>query len=192
MGQRSQIFVRYEEDGRKKMVARYYSWNYGERMISRARYGMAWIKSLYKYPYNIGYKLYRILDTNFDMVDCTISSNLLKEYVEDNWTDYTLNDFMFNMQDNNDGKLLIDMLPDGMIKYAFFDCDNEKVMSAAEYMDWDRGKEWTTPTEYMSQEVIDTCKENIADIDKMAVQMTEDEVRKFMDLDYSYLLAEVE
>lgn len=81
MGQRSQIFVRYDEDGRKKMVARYYQWNYGERMISRARHGMAWMKFYYKAPYEIGYKLYRILDTNFDMVDCTISSNLLKGHI---------------------------------------------------------------------------------------------------------------
>jgi len=192
MGQRSQIFVRYDEDGKKKMVARYYQWNYGERMISRARYGIAWIKSIYKYPDEIGYKLYRILDTNFDMGDCTISSNLLKEYIEENWLYYPLNDFMFNQQGNNNGKLLIDIFPDGTIKYAFLDCDNEKVMSAAEYMDWDMGEEWTTPTEYMSQEVIDTCKENIEDIDKMAVQMIEDEVREFMEFDYSYLSAEVE
>ena len=99
---------------------------------------------------------------------------------------------MFNQQGNNNGKLLIDIFPDGTIKYAFLDCDNEKVMSAAEYMDWDMGEEWTTPTEYMSQEVIDTCKENIEDIDKMAVQMIEDEVREFMEFDYSYLSAEVE
>ena len=34
MGQRSQIFVRYQEtDGTRKLVARYYGWNYGERMI---------------------------------------------------------------------------------------------------------------------------------------------------------------
>lgn len=192
MGQRSQIFVRYDEDGRKKMVARYYQWNYGERMISRARYGIAWLQSSYKCPHNIGYKLHRILDTNFDMVDCVISSNILKEYVEDNWIDYTLNDFMFNIQDNNDGKLLIDVFPDGIIKYAFLDCGNEKVMSATEYMNWDNGEEWTTPTEYMSREVIDTCKKNIEDIDKIAVQMTEDEVREFMGFDYSYLSAEVE
>lgn len=39
MGQRSQIFVRYQEtDGTRKLVARYYGWNYGERMISRARH----------------------------------------------------------------------------------------------------------------------------------------------------------
>ena len=45
MGQRSQIFVRYQEtDGTRKLVARYYGWNYGERMISRARHTIEWLK----------------------------------------------------------------------------------------------------------------------------------------------------
>lgn len=188
---RSQIFVRYKEDGERKMVARQYPMNYGECMISRARYGIAWIKSICKYIDEVGYKLYRVLDTNFDMGDCTISSNLLIEYVEDDLLHDTLNDFMFNQQSNDNGKLLIDILPDGTIKYSFLDCDNEKVMSAAEYMDWDMGEKWTTPTKYMSQKVIDTCKRNIEDINKMAVQMTEDEVREFMEFDYSYLLENV-
>lgn len=34
MGQRSQIYVRYNE---KLLFARYFQWNYGTRMISRAR-----------------------------------------------------------------------------------------------------------------------------------------------------------
>ena len=34
MGQRSQIYIRYNGDIK---VANYYQWNYGERMISRAR-----------------------------------------------------------------------------------------------------------------------------------------------------------
>ena len=28
MGQISQIFVRYEDNGQKKIIARYYQWNY--------------------------------------------------------------------------------------------------------------------------------------------------------------------
>ena len=34
MGQRSQIYIRYNG---KLIVANYYQWNYGERMISRCR-----------------------------------------------------------------------------------------------------------------------------------------------------------
>ena len=49
MGQRSQIFVRYnKEEGKKHIIARYYQWNFAERMISRARYGMGWIHQMVK------------------------------------------------------------------------------------------------------------------------------------------------
>ena len=45
MGQRSQIFVRFEKEfGEKEIVARYFNWNYGERMISRVYHTIAWIK----------------------------------------------------------------------------------------------------------------------------------------------------
>ena len=83
MGQRSQIFVRYQEtDGPRKLVARYYGWNYGERMISRARHTMEWLKENYELISFYAEKIPRILDTNFDMRDCVISSDILKEYQE--------------------------------------------------------------------------------------------------------------
>ena len=45
MGQRSQIFVRFEKEfGEKEIVARYFNWNYGERMISRVYHTIDWIK----------------------------------------------------------------------------------------------------------------------------------------------------
>ena len=190
MGQRSQIFVRYEENGQKKMIARYYQWNYGERMISRARYGIEWLKDMYKYTFEFKRKLYRILDTNFDMIDCVISSDIIKEFVNNGWENdgYTLNNFMFYQQDNNDGKLFIDVLPDGTIKYAFLDYDNKKIMSGTEYMEWDRGRNWKNPTEYFDQEDIDICIKNIKEINKMATKMTADEVKEFMETDYSYLV----
>lgn len=190
MGQRSQIFVRYEENGQKKMIARYYQWNYGERMISRARYGIEWLKKMYKYSFEIERKLYRILNVNFDMIDYAISSDIIKEFVDDDWENsgYTLNNFMFYQQDNNDGKLFIDVLSDGTIKYAFLDYDNKRIMSGTEYMKWDRGKGWKNPTEYFDQEDIDICIKNIKEINKMAKKMTADEVKEFMEMDYSYLI----
>lgn len=191
MGQRSQIFVRYEDNGQKKMIARYYQWNYAERMISRARYGIEWLKEMYEYPFEIARKLYRILDTNFDMIDCVISSDIIKEFVDDDdWENegYTLNNFMFYAQGNNDGKLFIDVLSNGTIKYAFLDYDNKKIMSGTEYMKWNRGKGWKNPTEYFDQEDIDICIKNIKEINKMAKKMTADEVKEFMEMDYSYLI----
>lgn len=190
MGQRSQIFVRYEENGQKKMIARYYQWNYAERMISRARYGIEWLKKTYKYSFEIERKLYRILNVNFDMIDYAISSDIIKEFVDDDWKNsgYTLNNFMFYAQDNNDGKLFIDVLSNGTIKYAFLDYDNKKIMSGTEYMKWDYGKGWKNPTEYFDQEDIDICIKNIKEINKMAKKMTADEVKEFMETDYSYLI----
>lgn len=190
MGQRSQIFVRYEDNGQKKMIARYYQWNYAERMISRARYGIEWLKEMYEYPFEIARKLYRILDTNFDMIDCVISSDIIKEFVDDNWGNdgYTLNNFMFYAQDNNDGKLFIDVLSNGTIKYAFLDYNNKKIMSGTEYMKWNRGKDWKNPTEYFDQEDVDICIKNIKEINKMATKMKADEVKEFMEMDYSYLI----
>lgn len=190
MGQRSQIFVRYEDNGQKKMIARYYQWNYAERMISCARYGIEWLKEMYEYPFEIARKLYRILDTNFDMIDCVISSDIIKEFVDDDWENegYTLNNFMFYAQDNNNGKLFIDVLSNGTIKYAFLNYDNKKIMSGTEYMRWDRGKDWKNPTEYFDQEDVDICIKNIKEINKMATKMTADEAKEFMETDYSYLI----
>lgn len=46
MGQRSQIYVRASG---QLIVANYYQWNYAERMISRARYGIEYIDSVKDY-----------------------------------------------------------------------------------------------------------------------------------------------
>lgn len=127
MGQRSQIFVRYEEKGTKKLIARYYQWNFGETMISRARYSIEWLKEHYIYPWSIQEKLYRIMDTNFDYIDVVKSSDIIKEYVAENWqVEYSLTEFLFQRQDNNDGKLLIDIDESGEVKFAFLNRENKK------------------------------------------------------------------
>ena len=59
-------------------------------------------------------------------------------------------------------------------------------MNAKEYMEWDNGKDWDTPTEYMSQKTINVCKENIKEIENMAIKMTDEEVKEFMESDYFY------
>lgn len=186
MGQRSQIFVRYQEtDGTRKLVARYYGWNYGERMISRARHTMEWLKENCKYTSLCVEKIPRILDTNFDMRDCVISSDILKEYQELYGPDDSLNDVLFYGQDNNDGRLLIDIDNTGNIKYAFLSTKNDKPLSPVEYMEWDIGSGWNKVSEYNSKETIQTCKRNISKIDMMADLMTEKEVQEFISADYS-------
>ena len=67
MGQRSQIYIRYNVNyvsgaatknptthNYKGLIARYFGWNYGERMISRARHTLEWIKDNVDYADIIG------------------------------------------------------------------------------------------------------------------------------------------
>lgn len=200
MGQRSQIYVRYyerEADTEPKLIARYYQWNYGERMISRARYGIEWIKEYTDFAFELTRRLYRILDTNFDMVDVVISQDILEEVREDvhnGWTantDEAIRNAMFHGQDNNDGQLLIDVQKSGDIKYAFVThsyTGDGKVMSAKGYMAWNSGKNWRRETKYFDREDIETCEKNISYIQENATLMTKKEVRDFFNCDYRHVL----
>lgn len=189
MGQRSQIYVRYNKDGINYLIARYYQWNYGERMISRCRYGIEWIKEMIPYDWYFTSeteKLKRILDVNFDMKDIVLGCDIIKEYSEDTyWKDknYSLNDYVFECQDNNDGKLFID-IKDGIIKYAFLDseCHTEHIMNAEQYMNWDC-ENWLTD-EYIDEEDKLICFNNIKTINEIAQLMTEEEIKDFIHCEY--------
>lgn len=189
MGQRSQIYVRYQKNGINYLTARYYQWNYGERMISRCRHSLEWIKAMIPCDWYLTTeteKLKRYLDVNFDMQDIVIGCDIIKEYEEDEyWKDnnYTLNDYIFKCQDNNDGKLFID-IKDGVMKYAFldYDCNTDKIMSAARYMNWNC-KGWRD-NEYIDDEQKALCENNIKAIKKLATLMTKEEVEEFINADY--------
>lgn len=201
MGQRSQIFVRFTNGhGKKELVARYYGWNYSDSMISRARYTIDWLKENYMYlafsSHHHKRKIPRILDANFDMVDVTISTDILEEYISDNDMHVkecpedkqpTLNEYLFEIQDNNDGKLLLDVLADGTVEYAFLDTEN-KILTPGEYMGWDENKDWKIPNEHRSEDVIKKTIANIDDIKINGVQMDENDVKEFLTADYSYSL----
>lgn len=193
MGQRSQIFIRYEKDNQKQLIARYYQWNYGERMISRARYGIEWLKKNHKYLWFNENKIPRIFDTNFDMIDCVISQDILEEYKQDIYFNkkYDINEYLFELQDNNDGKLFVDILADGTVKYALLDSRNKKIMSCSEYMRWDISKDWNAPRNSSEEEIINICTKNIRAVTKMAKKMTKEEVEEFMKYDYSYIVNNV-
>lgn len=195
MGQRSQIFVRFEKGlGEKEIVARYFNWNYGERMISRVYHTIEWIKRYLEvsecdpgqYLSWNRKKLIRILDTNFDICDIVITSNILKEYEECDWN-MSLNDFMFNGQDNNDGKAFIDVKRDGTIKYALLTRDNVLCDPSA-YMSWDLlrdfTKDWTVLDKYISKRMIDITEEHIEELSEIATLMTKKEVKEFMEYEY--------
>ncbi len=189
MGQRSQIYVRCNK---KLVVANYYHWNYAERMISRARWGIEYIKNIligYKdYIFNDPYymqTLSRVFDTNFDRKEVQISTDIIEEWKEQ-FPDDNFNDVVFRWQDNNNGKLFIDIFEDGTIKYAFLDrkCDTGNIMSASQYMNWDC-EDWKE-NEYIEDEQKILCKNNLKVIEEIAVLMTQDEVEDFINYDYGY------
>lgn len=189
MGQRSQIYVRYNKDGVNYLTARYYQWNYGERMISRCKHTLEWIKEMLDYDWYLTTeteKLKRIMDVNFDMQDIVMGCDIIKEYTEDEyWKDSecSFNECVFECQDNNDGKLFID-IKDGKIKYAFldYDCHTEHIMNAEQYMHWD-SEGWIT-SKYIDDEQKLICFNNIQEIAKLAELMTQEEIEDFINCDY--------
>lgn len=188
MGQRSQIYVRYKKDGKYYLTARYYSWNYAERMISRCRHSLEWIEAMIncdEYLSTNTKRLTHILDTNFDMKDVVLGQDIAEEYRSDiSWQrDYTFNEYAFMMQPNSDGKLFID-IQGTVIKYAFLndDCNTDKIMSAARYMTWNH-KDWKD-SPYIDSEQKILCKENIKAISKIATLMTKTELEEFINADY--------
>lgn len=189
MGQRSQIYVRYNKgENRKGLIANYYGWNYGERMISRARAGIEHICNKIKYEWyftckdNVT-KLSRMLDTNFDMQDLQISCNILEEYFE-LFSEDDFNKIVFKEQDNNDGKLLIDICNDA-VKYAFLDrdADVDSIMDAEAYMQWNVGTDWRTK-EHLASHDVHICEENIKFISEHGTLMTKEEVEEFINYNY--------
>ena len=148
MGQRSQIYVIYKDNQNRDCIsATYFQWNYGERMISRARYLMGWIKAqnnlcsnLYSdYLPFVAHKIRYIASVNFDYKDVVIGQDLIEE-----WKDYkqgvpnaNLNDYIFNA-DNNDGCLFIDARVPQNLRYAFTTYDyKDGVMGPEAYLKWD-------------------------------------------------------
>ena len=114
MGQRSQIYVRWNtNDGKKFLVPRYYQWNFGTRMISRAKGILEWLKGSGQYLYSTLHndnveKLRRIMDVNFDYKDVVLGRDIIDEWLE--FRDADFSDWVFTGQDNNDGQLFIDMI----------------------------------------------------------------------------------
>ncbi len=223
MGQRSQIYVRFnKENGQKGLIANYYGWNFGERMISRARWGIECIKEHFEICSKPSYwlsvkrnKVYlsRIFDTNFDMCDVAISSDIIKELLnsynvsidseciksdldealkKENLNETTASeefkDYVFMSQDNNDGKLFVDIQDDG-IKYCFLDStsNTDNIMDAAAYMTWNHlnhiEPDWTK-SKYITLEQKEKCRKNIITISEMAALMTKEEIEDFINYDY--------
>lgn len=191
MGQKSQIYLRANG---KLVFANYYGWNYGERMISRARYGIEWVKYFIAMKYDWVFsdpayitKMRRVFDVNFDMKDVAISQDIVQEHA-DLFADDDFNDYVFNKQGNNDGQLYVDIKGD-KIYYCFRDwtrhsdgTTSDTIMSASEYMDWD-AEDWEN-SEYITDEGKAACRDNIKAIEEMAELMTMEQLDDFIGGDY--------
>ena len=178
MGMRSQIYISFRDyKGDNRLVARYYGWNYGSRMVSRARGIIDWIlrKGL-DHPFNKDWEdhLIRISDTNFDIKDIVMSSDILDEAREFGSYGFSSpEEFIFEGEPNNDGKLFI-MIQGNTIKYAFTDSEITKPLSAEKYMEWG---------DYQTEE--ESNSSNCKFIKDNAELMTNEELRMFMSAHYS-------
>lgn len=185
MGQRSQIYVKVDNE---LIIANYYQWNFAERMISRARYGIEHIKYSVDNEYFWMFrnasdilKLSRIFDVNFDFKDVAISIDIRKEYLEygkdycDNYEEYA-----FYNQDCNDGKLFIWIDTENKdIKYAFTDCSGDHPMTAVEYMVWEDETFTDGYKDRLKKSELKTFESNAKYIEKYATLMTSDDLAAF-------------
>lgn len=193
MGQRSQIYVRItDERGKKYLIAKYFQWNYGERMISRARYGIEYAKKQNDYVGldSVKEQIGEIFNINFDIKDYLHTTDIIKEWLiyGEKW-EVEFKDFVFYNQDNNDGKLFIDIKEKNKeIKYCFTDYDLKIFKSPKAYMDWDC-EDWLN-SEYYKKSVVNKCISNMNKIEKSAILMTDEELEDFINDDYTEFLTE--
>lgn len=186
MGQRSQIYIRWQkENGDYVLIARYFQWNFSERMISRARALIEELKNDMQYDFYFnGYKEFevkvaRYCDVNFDFRDIVQSQDIIKEYEEFGDSD-TFKDYVFLHQDNNDGKLFIEVdIKKQQVKYCLTDYDL-KILDCRKYMNWDYPK-WQHNLESSHY---DYTVDNLEYIENNAKLMSEADLKKFIDHDY--------
>ena len=186
MGMRSQIYIRYKNKKGTQLIARYFQWNYGENMVSRARSIIEWLTYMHEYRDWLFdnerkmLELERVCDVNFDMRSISLSTDIVREVVEQKFDESCgLNNAIFG-QDNNNGQLLIDATS-VTIKYAFipYFLEPEKIMDAYGYMDWDLPIGWRD-----NQYFAEYTNRNIQYIAEHAELMTEEDVRNFLGDDY--------
>lgn len=192
---RSQIYVRFEnERGEKELIARFIPWDDSLAMISRARSTIEWIKRKLEKSYSVEKfcNLMRdvapdIMEVNLDTKQVTISYDIIHQL--QNKTKSTLQkfsqEFLFK-QDNDDGKLLIDIIG-SEVKYIFLTNDNE-ILNPSSYLDWN-DPTWQIPSEYNTSEEIKQAANNMSYLAECSV-MTSEEVVNFLTFDYSKQLEE--
>lgn len=194
MGQRSQIYLKYPigDNGKFGLIANYYSWCYGERLISRAAWAIRFLSGMIYPEYSFMTeehveKMRRYLDVNFDMHDVVISSDLVKEFEKSRAASFP--DYVFN-QANNDGRLFLNCIlreEDGRkiceIHYCFTDCEYN-ILDAEQYMEWESESLREHWRKLLPESAIVTCDQNMEYIIENATLMDEDELYEMMHFPY--------
>lgn len=202
MGHRSQMYVIAKKNNQYYLTANYYQWNFGERMISRARGTLEQIVDDYiRYHWFLTSdleKLRRIMEINWDMHDLVLSSDIVKEFVDDYevyWKSedktyaQAFFDLCFTGQDNNNGQMYmyIDLDTDEpkikicFTKYTFY--EGADVLNADEYLTSDLLKDETgtwrrymIDSEYYDTETILYTENNIRYINQHSEMLGEAEL----------------
>lgn len=203
MGQKSQMYVIAKKDNKYYLTANYYQWNYGERMISRARGTLEQIIDDYmEYNWQLTtetQKLRRIMDVNWDMHDIVLSSDIVKEFTDDDYEEYWKTEgntyaqdffgFCFSGQDNNNGQMYmyIDLdVEESKVKMCFtqytFDEDSN-VLNANEYLTLDllydepgTWQEYMIKSEYYDTETVLYTEKNIKYIEEHTEMLSKEEL----------------
>lgn len=182
MGQRSEIYVAVEkEDGTRQLTARYFGWNYGERMISRVAFTSRWLQARQS-TFNKE-DLISIIETNFDMVD-----HLASERIEPFSGKFKIFSFLVGDNGLNDGRAFIFINKDGKIKYCFTENHALKPLDCNEYMLFDTEScffdyQWKNK-EYRNSTRMKRCRNNIKWLKQNAEVMTQEEFNEFIHSHY--------
>lgn len=166
-------------------------------MISRARYGIEYIKRNIEYSFrdDLIEKISRTFDVNYDMQDIQLSYNILEDFKDSYFYNKDdINQHIFLEQENNDGKLFVDCDQNsGKIKYCFTD-SGLNILNPHEYMQWNIGIRWDKKDFNSDPEwnkVSSICKKNIKSINDNATLMSDIELKHFITDNYSKQINEV-
>lgn len=187
MANRSQIYVRVKLASHSFLIARHYRNNGGHHTVSRARHAIQWLlrymnESKHPSEKEIKAKLVRVLDTDFDCVDCQFSSCLLTEWAAE-FVNEPFREYIFCNCNNDAGKLFLDVdITNKTVKYVLLNRlanPDDVIMDAQSYMAWEyqTGTTWDT---HLSAEEREYTADNIAFIERHAELMTRDEVEDFL------------
>ena len=184
---RSQIYIRYEDGKRKGLIAKSYKDVTSQGMVSRAKWIVSFlIQTNFR---NVGCLsdellafLSRFTDVDLDGLNAEEGSDIIRERIE-YYPESDFNKYVFYEQDNQGGKLLLD-IRDGIIAYAFLDwrANANHVMDAEAYMRWRRGNGWKPAKDAVDDELV--CENNVSYLKENAVLMSKYDVSEYLTYKY--------